>query len=304
MNTQTQTQQTNDLRHNILAHDVDGNPMYIKIRLNDECKNGHQDFAITGDIYQKGKPKTDRYFLAGGCIHEDIIKARPDLKIFVDLHLCDYKGIPMYAVENGFYHLRNGFNNTKPEDKKFKAEFCEYYRITSYQFDVLNKTANTLQYALALQSLGILKQWELQAIEAIKLLEKWTDKPFLVDSVKSQYHAPTEEQLKEEETKQATGYYTPEAEQQREIAKRDGIIEKLAAERDKEILKATTEYEVKRQVLIYGGEKALSNCIFYTHSNTLSFNWRGYDRISEELITKITEEIQLPEGVKIENKKA
>ena len=74
-------------------------------------------------------------------------------------------------------------------------------------------------------------------------------------------------------------------------------------ERDKEIAKATEEFEVKKQVLLIGGEKALNNCIYYNHSRTLSFNWRGYDRISEELYNKIAADINLPEGVKIENKK-
>lgn len=304
INTTEIRQESNDLRHSIVSQDKDGNPIYIKIRLNDECKNGNQDFSITGDIYQKDKPKSDRYNLGGGRIHEDIIAARPDLKIFVDLHLCDYQGIPMYAVENGFYHLRNGFNNTKPEDINFRAEYCDYYRISPIQFDSLNECENSLQYAIALQSLGILVQWGKQANKAIKLLEDMTGKTFKVDSVKTQYHAPTSEQLKEEEEKQATGYYTPEAAQKREEAKRQGILDELAAERDKEIKKATTEYEVKRQVLIFGGEAALKNCIFYNHTNQLSFNWRGYDKISDQLIEKIKAEILLPEGVTIENKNA
>jgi len=111
-------------------------------------------------------------------------------------------------------------------------------------------------------------------------------------------------QLKEEETKQANGYYTPQAAQQREEAKRQSILDKLAAERDKDIETGLTEFEVKKQVLIIGGEIALNNCIYYTHSKTLSFNWRSYDNISDQLIEKITADIQLPEGVKIENKKA
>ncbi len=305
MKQETQTSPaTNDIRHTILAHDPDGNRITIKIRLSDECKNGHQDFSITGDIYEKGKPKTDRYFISGGCIHEDILQARPDLKIFIDLHLCDYKGVPMHAVANGFYHLRQGFNNTKPGSPEFMTEYCEYYRITTAQFRELNNCHNQLQFAVLLDKLGILAQWEKQANEAIKLLEEMTGKIFLVDSKKSQYYPPTLEELKEEEEKQANGYYTPEAAQQREEAKRQGILDKLAAKRDKDIETAVTEFEVKKQVLIIGGEAALNNCIYYTHSKTLSFNWRGYDKISDQLIDKITASIQLPEGVTLENKNA
>lgn len=304
MTTQTTTTEnkTNDLRHSIRSHDAEGNPMYIKIRLNDECKNGHQDFAITADIYQKGKPKIDKYFIAGGCCHDEIVKTNPNLKIFVNLHLCDYEGIPTYAVENGFYHLTNGFNNTKPEADNFKAEFCEYYRMTGKQFDSLKTSKNKLQFALKLQSLNILNQWKEEANTAIDLLESMTGKIFVVDSVETQYHAPTTEEIKAEEEKENTGYYTPEAEQQREEAKREGILNKLAAERDKEINKANLEFEVKKQVLLVGGEKALNNCIFYNHSATLSFNWRGYDRLPDEFVNQLMKKLQLPEGVQIENK--
>lgn len=274
----------------------------VTIRLNDECKNGHQDFAITADIYEAGKPKTDRYFISGGCCHDDIAKAFPEFIPFIKLHLCDYEGIPMYAVENGFYHLRNGFNNTRPEDSDFKAEFCEYYRITKDQFDILNASKNKLQYALHLDRLGILAQWREEANKAIEQLEQLTGKSFLVDSVKTQYHAPTPEQIQAEQEKEESGYYTPEAEAQRAKQEESKIIAKLEAERNKEIKKANTEFEVKRQVLIIGGKKALDNCIFYSHSNTVAFNWRGYDQISEELIKTIADQIILPEGVKIETK--
>ena len=304
MNTQTQTtEKTNDLRHTIIASDKDGNYMDIKIRLNDECKNGHQDFAITATIYEKGKPRTDRYMIAAGCCHDEIVESKPELKIFVNLHSCDWEGIPMYAIENGFFHLKNGFNDEKPDMPVFKEKFCEYYRLTDLQFDQLKTCKNQLQYALKLQELGILKQWKQEADTAISLLESMTGKSFVVDSRKTQFNAPTPEAIKEEQEKQEAGYYTTEAEAQREQEKQKGILLDLEAARDKDIKMAVEEFEVKKQVLLTGGEKALRNCIFHNHSRTLSFNWKSYDFISNELYEKIKSAIQLPEGVKIENKK-
>lgn len=293
---------TNNIIHTIHCNDVEGNDMKIKIRLNDECKNGHQDFSITATGWEKGKPHIDRYLIYGGCCHEDILKARPDLKIFVNLHLCDYEGIPMYAIENGYYHLTNGFNNTKPEDAKFKDEFCEYYRITGKQFESLKTAKNQLQYALKLQELNILQQWKNEATAAIEALESMTGKIFLVDSVRTQFNAPTPEQIEEEEKKQKEGYYTPEAEWEREEAKKGKILTKLQSERDNDINKANEEYEIKKQVLFIGGEKALNNCIYYNHTKQLCFNWRNYDMISTDLYNIIAEVIQLPEGVTINNK--
>lgn len=301
MNNNTQQPATNDLRHTILTNDADGNPMTIKIRLNDECKNGHQDFAITADIYQKGKPKKDGYLIMGGCCHEEILKAAPELRLFVSLHLCDYKGIPMHAVENGFYHLRNGFNDTTPDNPKFKIEFCDYYRIKPDQFDVLNTSENKLQYALFLQNLGILQQWELQANEAIRQLEEMTGVKFIVDSKRTQYNAPTPEQLEEEKQKQESGYYTPEAKGQRANEEILKIEAKIDAEWENKVNEISIEYSLKKRVLHIGGKEALNNCIYYNHTKTLAFNWKGYDRISDELFNKIANEIMLPEGVTIKN---
>lgn len=300
-NESTQREKSNSLVYRTSKTNGKEN-IFVSIRLNDECKNGHQDFAITGDIYEAGKPKTDRYFISGGCIHEEILKAFPEFKIFVNLHLCDYKGVPMHPTANGFYHLTNGFNNTKPYDAGFKTEFCEYYRISAKQFDKLATAKNVTQYALILQKENILEQWEKEANEAIKILENLTGKKFLVDSKRTQFIAPTKEEIAEEEKRQHEGYYTPEAAQKRREARREDIIKKLEAERDKEIKKATIEFEVKRGVLNTGGEDALNNCIFYNHTNTLAFNWRGYNNISESLIQTVKDHIILPEGVTIENR--
>jgi len=302
MTTTTQAA-TNDLRFKITTKDQDGNTLIVKIRLNDECKNGHQDFAITGDIYTKDKPMTDRYCIKGGCIHEDILKARPDLKIFVNLHLCDFDGIPMHPTANGFYFLTNGFNNTPIESPNFRAEYCDYYRITGNQFDVLKKSKNQIQFYLNLVKLSILDQWKAEAKKAIYLLEEMTGKQFLNDSKRSQLIAPTPQEIAEELERQKNGYYSIEAQQQREEAKRADILSKLEQEMNKNIEKHQLEFQVKKQVLLTGGEKALDNCIFYNHSNTLAFNWRSYDKISEELYTHIANNIKLPEAVKIENQK-
>lgn len=303
MSTTTQQQTSNDLRHTINCNDKDGNQMTIKIRLNDECKNGHQDFAITADIWEKGKPKTDRYCIMGGCCHDEILKAKPALKIFVDLHLCDYKGIPMHAIENGFYHLREGLNNTKPDSESFKKEFCDYYRVTPDQFDSLNTSENKIQYATKLIALGVLKQWETQANEAISRLEEMTGKKFLVDSKKTQFNAPTPEQIKEEEKKQATGYYTPHAKQDRNNQVIENQKQNLINDFNKKLNDITEEHNIMLQVLVLGGKQALDNCIYYNHTKTLSFNWKDYDRISNELYEEIKAKIKLAKGVSIENKR-
>lgn len=273
----------------------------VTITLNDECKNGHQDFHIIGDIYQAGKPETDRYHVMSGCIHDEILKAFPEFKIFVTLHGCDYKGIPSHPMSNGFYHLTEGFHKSTPQDLNFKQMYCEYYRINDAQFDTLNKSENQIQFALTLERLDVFAKWEEEANRAIAYLEELTGNEFLVDSKRTQYYAPTEEQRAEESKRQASGYYTDEAKAEREKEVQNKVVINLQAERDKSIQKANDEYYAKLAVLKVGGSVALDNCIYYNHTQQISFNWRGYNKISEDLINKIKAEIILPEGVTIKN---
>ena len=82
----------------------------VSIRLSDPCCNGHNDFAITATIWElRGKRWVD---VAGGCLHEEILKHFPQFQIFVDLHLCDDNGVPMYPIANnpytGFFTQKKG----------------------------------------------------------------------------------------------------------------------------------------------------------------------------------------------------
>ncbi|MES2727570.1 MAG: hypothetical protein V4643_10750 [Bacteroidota bacterium] len=304
MNTQTTTEQTatNSLVFKTSKMGVKED-IFVSIRLNDECKNGHQDFAITGDIYEAGKPKTDRYHIAGGCIHEEIAKSFPEFTPFIKLHLCDYKGIPMHCSANGFYHLRQGFNSTKIDSPRFQNEYCEYYRITNEQFAALNKAENEIQFAFLLERSGIFEQWEQYANKAIEYLETLTGKKFLVDSTKSQYHAPTQEQREQEAERVRSGYYTPQQKAIRADLKAAELLTKLEQERDKVINKAKLEFEVKLAVLKAGGKKAVDNCIFYNHTNQVAFNWKGYDQLSTSELETVLSKLVLPEGVTIDNRK-
>jgi len=87
----------------IHTQNAEGKPMSINIRCNGaDGPNKHDSFAITGGIWSK-LPKTDGNHLMGGCIHDEILAVRPDLKPFVELHLSDGDGVPMYAIENGWH---------------------------------------------------------------------------------------------------------------------------------------------------------------------------------------------------------
>ena len=68
-----------------------------EIRYDDQCGNGHNSFAVTGDICRPcGKIE------ACGCLHDEIAQAFPDLAPLLKWHLCSSDG-PMHYMENAMY---------------------------------------------------------------------------------------------------------------------------------------------------------------------------------------------------------
>lgn len=248
----------------------------IKISLNDECKNGHQDFYITATFWEIGKPRNDKYFYTAGSCHDEILKHFPEYKIFVDLHGCDYLGVPLHCVANGFYFLTAGFSKTKPNDKNFKKEYCDYYRINANQFDALNVAKDENYYGFLLLKLGVLEQWKNEAKKAILELEKLTNKTFMIDSTKLQFNM-TEEKLQEIEKQVKEGFYSDENINQRfeqsKIEKKTKLLQDRKTTFDAKSLELLQDYEIDKIAIDLFLTDA--NIIFYKHKNTIVFNWQS-----------------------------
>jgi hypothetical protein len=293
---------TNSLiyRANKVANGVN---TFVTIRLNDECKNGHQDFSITGEVYEAGKPKIDRNLISAGCCHDEILKAFPEFKIFVDLHLCDYLGNPMYATANGYYHLKNGFNNTQTNSKDFESKFCNYYRISKDDFKSLAKAESKTHYAILLLELNIPAKWKKQAEFAIKKLEQLTGNEFLIDSVKNNFGMPSDEELAAEKEKLNTGYYSQSAKETRHKEAVEKSINDLRQSANKAINAINTELNIKIELFKIGGKDLLDKAIYYTHRNEICFNWRGYGaKISQSEADEIMTTNEYLSGFKYEVK--
>ena len=280
----------------------------ISIRLDDQCNNGHQDFAITADLYEKTKREGDHLYIwewaSGGCVHDAILRIAPELKQFVDLHLCDFNGCPMYAVANGFYSIR--------EDKMEKDKFCESYRVSKSQYNKLVRAENKLEYAILLEELGIIKQWKVEAKEAIKVLERLTGVKFKNTSVRDHYNKPSLTEVKEFKKLKAEGYYTLANKKKRAIEAEKKAIEykRIGIENDfnKTTDNAETERAISLLVLKHIGHK-FDNYIYYKCSNQLVFNWaegtyRGEltNAQFKTFLSKLTpyQKRALPKGIKIE----
>lgn len=73
------------------------------VRFDDSCGNGHNSFAITGEIRLPGH----RDIEAGGMIHEEIARVFPELQPFLKWHLTSTDG-PMHYIANTVYWAEQG----------------------------------------------------------------------------------------------------------------------------------------------------------------------------------------------------
>jgi len=275
-----------------------GKVYYITIRLNDECKNGHQDFHISADVYESGKPKTDRYWLGSGTGFVRDLNL-PEFQIFLDLDNCDYLGNPMYATVNGYYYLKSGLPNCPANSEAFPAVFCSYYRLPLECWDTLKNACSEVHYALLLIDLKVPALWKSQADIAIKKLEGLTGNTFVVDSVRNQFGMPSDDKILLEKEKIASGYYDLSAKNARRESENNAFIDKLKTEYKSKVEAVNLELEIKLELFRLGGKRLLDSALWYTHSQTLGFNWRGYgEKLQESEIIGCIEQSPVLSGLK------
>ena len=102
----------------------------------------------------------------------------PELKIFTEVHLRSFGGYDMHAIANGFYFIKNCFNNCSIDSENFPQYFCDYYKCNLEQFNILKDSENKFEFSVLLVELGIVKGWKNKANKAIKKLEQLTGKKF------------------------------------------------------------------------------------------------------------------------------
>lgn len=296
---------TNNLSYNVTKISVEDGITYkmnVRISLGDCCKNGVCDWSITADIYEKRR--NGRFVLCtSSCCHEEILKYFPEFKPFVNLHLSNHYGQPMYPVENGFYHLKNSD----------KEKTMNYLRITETEYNTLRNSAEDKAYfTYLLYTLGIVDRWEQESLKAIKQLEALTgntwENPYKPENERFVLRL-TDEERTLIENRIKDGYYTSEAIQERKDQKKREEYEKkrneIIADYEKDIQEAENKKLVMLAVLDAG--ISLKNAIYYNHSNELAFNWNDYEeKVTQEQFDKIVNTVdktKLPENITFKLKK-
>lgn len=291
--------ETKNLFYNVTKNYVENGITYkmnVCISLDDSCKNGVCDWSITADIYEKRR--NGRFvWCASGCCHEDILKHFPQFKTFIDLHLCNHYGQPMYPVENGVYHLVNSD----------KEKAINYLRITETEYDILrNGIEDKLYFKYLLYTLGIVDRWKQESLKAIKQLEALTgntwENPYKPENERFALKLTDEERtLIENRIKE--GYYTSEDIQARKDQKKRKEYEKKRNEIIADCEKSIQEAENKKLVMlaVLDAGISLKNAIYYNHSNELAFNWNDYEtKITQEQFdefVKTVDKTKLPENI-------
>jgi hypothetical protein len=232
----------------------------------------------------------------GGACGDTIIKLFPEYEIFERLHICDFNGAPMYAVENGMYHAK----------RQGKDSLQNYLRLTELEAETLMQYLDEkLAFRFHLENMGIVARWKEEANEAIKKLEELTGKEFENVSTKSHYTPLTEEEHNEYKEKQLQGYFNADKIQERIEQKMQDKkrkqIEKLKLAAKTEIDSINTELNIKLAILDAGF--SIDNFIYYKHKNEGKFNWLdSQDKLTKEdfdnLLTKI-DKSKLPENINL-----
>lgn len=290
---------TNILSYTASKNYVENGTTYridVKIQLTDECKNGVCHWSITADIY--GKRQNGRFvWCSGGCCHNEISKHFPEFSKFVALHLSDCYGAPLYAVENGYYHMKNSSKET----------VIDHLRITETEYNLLCQSGDKQHFKYLLYAMGIVNRWNEESKAAIKDLEaltgnEWVN-PYEYDKERKHIEAFTDEEAAEFNERIESSYYTPEAIQARKKAESRRAYEVKRAEIISDYEKKVSRLEEEKTVKLYILDSGLSidNVIYYADRKEVVFNWLEYgDKISQEIFIDFLNNVdysKLPEGI-------
>lgn len=286
------TQTTNKLKaYKVKEYTKNGRKYRIKveIRLNDECGNGYEDFALTADGYEiKANGREEWAF--GGCCHDEILALFPELKIFERLHLCDFKGAPMYPEANLFYHIK---------DNNLEAVKSYLYPCTDDEIADAMTMANKdkLFVKMWLINNRLPQRWQEWANKAIEHLEAMTGQKFESKATKSHFSDLTSEELALYDARIAGGYYTEQAANGRKVAEIDELIANSIQYEYDQIKKIEAEIAFKRAAYailkkmagtsVEDFKRLKDSLICYEHNHEIAFNWtERRDKVTDEEIKR------------------
>lgn len=148
----------------------------VRAELEQIGNNPKPNFSITAEIIRLAK-NGRRVEVAGGCLHDEILKHFPHLKPLVDIHLSDLDGVPMHAYDNAGYWAGNtSFNELNlyqlakhlRVSPKLAEEMAEYVEDFYGEFDQITTYQNAWQDTC--EHFELPEMWRKQADIALAML--------------------------------------------------------------------------------------------------------------------------------------
>lgn len=138
-----------------------GDIIVAEVRHDDCCNNGHNSFGITATIYGKERiPGEDTikfngktyWCHSGGCCHDEVAEAFPELAPLLKWHLCSTDG-PLHYVANALYWAgQSGWCDGKPNSPPNESHLKD-----TIVFGVLPEDKDADPMAMAKE--GLLTPW-------------------------------------------------------------------------------------------------------------------------------------------------
>ena len=137
----------------------------VNALVRDLSENQTPYFSVTLEVYVRG------IINSCGQQHDLVLEYWPELKPVVDLHLSDIDGVPMYAAENGLYHLgfQSGEQNLKHAASHFRiTEERAKHLAESLLINAGSEGYDKEHYNECLRTYRV--RWKKEAQRAIELL--------------------------------------------------------------------------------------------------------------------------------------
>lgn len=143
------------------VYDNGNTRLTVEIRYDDNCGNGHNSFAITGNGHERIDGRwVDSFF---GCCHDEIIKVYPELEKYIKWHLTSSDG-PMHYLANVTY-----FASDRDYNGRLKGEPFDYeLRLRFDEVPLTHGGRYNQKFLLWLKELKSFKDLQVVAIEHVK----------------------------------------------------------------------------------------------------------------------------------------
>lgn len=175
MTTITEWQHLYDTERVAIPEGLDGYTLGERIQaragLHHLSGNARPHWSLTCDIYSRNGRD-----IGGGAAHDLIVGVWPELAPIAALHLADDRGEPLYAIENGLYHL--GWSRFKGQDPAVNLPaFCRLWRVTNSQAHAIRgyvASDETEHYSAALEFCAKAERarWQAESDAARVLLDE------------------------------------------------------------------------------------------------------------------------------------